>query len=180
MHKIIFMNQNYNFQIFCVFSKFCICTTEYYLFPTTCPRPCRSAVKHPMSHRPRLLLAGHPGAGQTSHLAPAVLHSLECFTVHSLDSAVLFGVSSTSPEEACAQVTPQEAAWSQLLPLLWPLLLWVAVVVWHQSRFKYKSIQKIQPIEDSQSLYRLKAWSLWYYNNRRLSCPWLTSGGDDR
>ncbi|XP_035848864.1 ATPase family AAA domain-containing protein 2-like [Sander lucioperca] len=64
----------------------------------------RSAVKHPTSHRPRMLLAGRPGAGQTSHLAPAVLHALERFPVHSLDSAVLFGVSSTSPEEACAQV----------------------------------------------------------------------------
>ncbi|XP_042372694.1 ATPase family AAA domain-containing protein 2-like, partial [Plectropomus leopardus] len=51
-----------------------------------------------------MLLAGRPGAGQTSHLAPALLHALERFTVHSLDSAVLFGVSSTSPEEACAQV----------------------------------------------------------------------------
>ncbi|XP_070841072.1 ATPase family AAA domain-containing protein 2-like [Chaetodon trifascialis] len=64
----------------------------------------RSAVKHPTSHRPRMLLAGRPGASQTSHLAPAVLHALERFAVHSLDSAVLFGVSSTSPEEACAQV----------------------------------------------------------------------------
>uniref|UniRef100_A0A665U4R6 ATPase family AAA domain-containing protein 2 n=1 Tax=Echeneis naucrates TaxID=173247 RepID=A0A665U4R6_ECHNA len=64
----------------------------------------RSAVRHPTSHRPRLLLSGRPGAGQTSHLAPAVLHALECFTVHSLDPAVLFGVSSTTPEEACAQV----------------------------------------------------------------------------
>ncbi|CAI5686324.1 unnamed protein product [Oreochromis niloticus] len=64
----------------------------------------RSAVKQPTSHRPRIMLAGRPGAGQTSHLAPAILHALEHFTVHSLDSAVLFGVSSTSPEEACAQV----------------------------------------------------------------------------
>ncbi|XP_060915208.1 ATPase family AAA domain-containing protein 2-like isoform X2 [Labrus mixtus] len=64
----------------------------------------RSAVRHPTSHRPRMLLAGRPGAGQTSHLAPAVLHALERFTVHSLDSALLFGVSSSSPEEACAQV----------------------------------------------------------------------------
>lgn len=70
---------------------------------------CRSAVKHPTSYRPRMLLAGRPGAGQTSHLAPAVLHTLERFTVHSLDSAVLFGVSCTSPEETCAQVTPQSA-----------------------------------------------------------------------
>uniref|UniRef100_A0A3Q1IFZ7 ATPase family AAA domain-containing protein 2 n=1 Tax=Anabas testudineus TaxID=64144 RepID=A0A3Q1IFZ7_ANATE len=64
----------------------------------------RSAVKQPTSYRPRMLLAGRPGAGQTSHLAPAVLHALECFTIHSLDSAVLFGVSCTSPEEACTQV----------------------------------------------------------------------------
>lgn len=51
-----------------------------------------------------MLLAGRPAAGQTSHLAPALLHALERFSVHSLDSAVLFA-SSTSPEEACAQVT---------------------------------------------------------------------------
>ncbi|KAM9737810.1 ATPase family AAA domain-containing protein 2-like [Menidia menidia] len=64
----------------------------------------RSAVKNPTSYRPRMLLVGRPESGQTSHLAPAVLHALERFTVHSLDSAVLFGVSCTSPEEACAQV----------------------------------------------------------------------------
>uniref|UniRef100_A0A3P9IKA8 Bromo domain-containing protein n=1 Tax=Oryzias latipes TaxID=8090 RepID=A0A3P9IKA8_ORYLA len=64
----------------------------------------RSAVKQPTSHRPRMLLVGRPGSGQTSHLAPAVLHALERYAIHSLDSAVLFGVSSVSPEEACAQV----------------------------------------------------------------------------
>ncbi|XP_036411233.1 ATPase family AAA domain-containing protein 2-like isoform X1 [Megalops cyprinoides] len=64
----------------------------------------RSAVHQPTSHRPRLLLAGRPGSGQSSHLAPAVLHALERFTVYTLDMAVLFGVSSTSPEEACAQL----------------------------------------------------------------------------
>ncbi|XP_074542266.1 ATPase family AAA domain-containing protein 2-like isoform X2 [Halichoeres trimaculatus] len=85
-----------------------LCSTSISV-PSTSKSPkflhfARSAVRHPTSHRPRLLLAGRPGAGQTSHLAPAVLHALERFTVHSLDSAVLFGVSSTSPEEACAQV----------------------------------------------------------------------------
>lgn len=55
-----------------------------------------------------MLLVGRPGSGQTSHLAPAVLHALERYAIHSLDSAVLFGVSSVSPEEACAQVTPVE------------------------------------------------------------------------
>ncbi|XP_077937141.1 ATPase family AAA domain-containing protein 2-like [Gasterosteus aculeatus] len=64
----------------------------------------RSAAKHPTSHRPRMLLGGPPASGQTSHLAPALLHALERFPVHNLDSAVLFGVSGTSPEEACAQV----------------------------------------------------------------------------
>ncbi|MEQ2198894.1 hypothetical protein XENOCAPTIV_020412, partial [Xenoophorus captivus] len=63
-----------------------------------------SAVKHPTSHRPRMLLAGRSDSGQTSNLAPAIMHALERFTVHSLDSAVLFGFSCTSPEEACAQV----------------------------------------------------------------------------
>uniref|UniRef100_A0A6Q2Y015 ATPase family AAA domain-containing protein 2 n=1 Tax=Esox lucius TaxID=8010 RepID=A0A6Q2Y015_ESOLU len=77
--------------------SFCICTL-------CCHLCSRSATRHPTSHRPRLLLAGHPGAGQSSHLAPAVLHALEKFTVYTLDLAVLFGVSSTSPEEACAQV----------------------------------------------------------------------------
>ncbi|KAJ8395293.1 hypothetical protein AAFF_G00034950 [Aldrovandia affinis] len=64
----------------------------------------RSAVHHPTSHRPRLLLTGRPSSGQSSHLAPAVLHALEKFTMYTLDMAVLFGVSSTSPEEACAQL----------------------------------------------------------------------------
>uniref|UniRef100_A0A673A0L5 ATPase family AAA domain-containing protein 2 n=1 Tax=Sphaeramia orbicularis TaxID=375764 RepID=A0A673A0L5_9TELE len=58
----------------------------------------------PMSYRPRLLLQGRPGSGQSSHLAPAVLHALEKFTVYTLDMAVLFGVSATTPEETCAQV----------------------------------------------------------------------------
>uniref|UniRef100_A0A8C8JXS0 ATPase family AAA domain-containing protein 2 n=1 Tax=Oncorhynchus tshawytscha TaxID=74940 RepID=A0A8C8JXS0_ONCTS len=61
-------------------------------------------LNQPTSYRPRLLLAGRPGSGQSSHLAPAVLHALEKFTVYTLDMAVLFGVSTTSPEEACAQM----------------------------------------------------------------------------
>uniref|UniRef100_A0AAQ5ZYA6 Bromo domain-containing protein n=1 Tax=Amphiprion ocellaris TaxID=80972 RepID=A0AAQ5ZYA6_AMPOC len=79
-------------------------TTPNLLFSYISAASYRSAVKQPTSYRPRMLVAGGPGAGQTSHLAPAVLHAMERFTVHSLDSAVLFGVSSTSPEEACAQV----------------------------------------------------------------------------
>ncbi|XP_034730547.1 ATPase family AAA domain-containing protein 2-like isoform X2 [Etheostoma cragini] len=63
-----------------------------------------SVLSHPTSYRPRLLLEGRPGAGQSSHLAPAVLHALEKFTVYTLDMAVLFGASATAPEETCAQI----------------------------------------------------------------------------
>lgn len=64
----------------------------------------RSVLSHPTSYRPRLLLEGRPGSGQSSHLAPALLHSLEKFTVYTLDMAVLFGASATAPEETCAQI----------------------------------------------------------------------------
>uniref|UniRef100_A0A8B9L7Z9 ATPase family AAA domain-containing protein 2 n=1 Tax=Astyanax mexicanus TaxID=7994 RepID=A0A8B9L7Z9_ASTMX len=64
----------------------------------------RTALQQPTSFRPRLLLCGRPGSGQSTHLAPAILHALEKFTVYTLDMAVLFGVSMTSPEEACAQL----------------------------------------------------------------------------
>ncbi|XP_028984073.1 ATPase family AAA domain-containing protein 2-like isoform X2 [Betta splendens] len=64
----------------------------------------RSVLSWPTSYRPRLLLEGRPGSGQSSHLAPAVLHALEKFTVYTLDMAVLFGTSATAPEETCAQI----------------------------------------------------------------------------
>ncbi|XP_063307159.1 ATPase family AAA domain-containing protein 2 isoform X1 [Pelobates fuscus] len=63
-----------------------------------------NANRQPTSFRPRLLIAGKPGLGQGSHLAPAVIHALEKLTVYTLDLAVLFGVSVTSPEETCAQL----------------------------------------------------------------------------
>ncbi|XP_023272993.1 ATPase family AAA domain-containing protein 2-like, partial [Seriola lalandi dorsalis] len=63
----------------------------------------RSVLSQPTSYRPRLLLEGRPGSGQSSHLAPAVLHALEKFTVYTLDMAMLFGASATAPEETCAQ-----------------------------------------------------------------------------
>ncbi|KAE8599601.1 hypothetical protein XENTR_v10017249 [Xenopus tropicalis] len=63
-----------------------------------------SAHNHPTSYRPRLLLAGKPGHGQGTHLAPAAIHALEKFTVYTADLAVLFGVGATSPEETCAQL----------------------------------------------------------------------------
>ena len=58
----------------------------------------------PVPHRPRFLLAGDEGLGQSTHFAPAVLHSMEHLKVHVLDLPALFGVSSRVPEEACAQV----------------------------------------------------------------------------
>uniref|UniRef100_H3C6D3 ATPase family AAA domain-containing protein 2 n=1 Tax=Tetraodon nigroviridis TaxID=99883 RepID=H3C6D3_TETNG len=64
----------------------------------------RSVLSEPTSYRPRLLLEGRPGSGQTSHLAPAVLHTLEKFPAYTLDVAVLFGSSVTAPEESCAQI----------------------------------------------------------------------------
>lgn len=62
-------------------------------------------LKGPVSYRPRLLLSGQEGGGQTSHLAPALLHSMEHLSVHSLDLPALFGVAARTPEEACSQVT---------------------------------------------------------------------------
>ncbi|KAM3932372.1 ATPase family AAA domain-containing protein 2B isoform 2-T2 [Leptodactylus fuscus] len=63
-----------------------------------------SACHQPTSYRPRFLLCGEPGSGQTSHLAPAVLHVLEKFSVHRLDLPALYSVSAKTPEESCAQV----------------------------------------------------------------------------
>ncbi|XP_038656120.1 ATPase family AAA domain-containing protein 2B isoform X1 [Scyliorhinus canicula] len=64
-----------------------------------------TSVHHqPTSHRPRFLLCGSKGSGQSSHLAPAVLHSLEKFSVHRLDLPAMYSVSAKTPEESCAQV----------------------------------------------------------------------------
>nr|XP_056710645.1 ATPase family AAA domain-containing protein 2 [Euleptes europaea] len=64
----------------------------------------RSVYHQPTSYRPRLLIAGEPGFGQASHLAPAVIHALEKFTVYTLDLSVLFGVGAETPEEKCTQL----------------------------------------------------------------------------
>ncbi|XP_041720951.2 ATPase family AAA domain-containing protein 2B-like isoform X1 [Coregonus clupeaformis] len=63
-----------------------------------------SALHQPTSYRPRLLLAGPPGSGQSSHLAPAVLHHLDKLSVHLLDLPTLYSVSAKTPEESCTQV----------------------------------------------------------------------------
>uniref|UniRef100_A0A8C5I4G4 ATPase family AAA domain-containing protein 2 n=1 Tax=Gouania willdenowi TaxID=441366 RepID=A0A8C5I4G4_GOUWI len=58
----------------------------------------------PTAYRPRLLLAGAPGSGQSSHLAPALLHHLDKLPVHRLDLPTLYSNSAKTPEESCAQV----------------------------------------------------------------------------
>lgn len=63
-----------------------------------------SALQRPTAYRPRLLLAGPPGSGQSSHLAPALLHHLDKLPVHRLDLPTLYSVSAKTPEESCAQV----------------------------------------------------------------------------
>ncbi|XP_077442604.1 ATPase family AAA domain-containing protein 2B isoform X2 [Stigmatopora argus] len=61
--------------------------------------------QQPTSYRPRLLLAGSPGSGQSSHLAPALLHHLDKLPVHRLDLPTLYSTSAAkTPEESCAQV----------------------------------------------------------------------------
>ncbi|KAK3744968.1 hypothetical protein QZH41_008494 [Actinostola sp. cb2023] len=60
--------------------------------------------KNPITYRPRLLLAGKEGGGQTSHLAPAILHCVEHLSVYPLDLPALYGVTARTPEEACSQL----------------------------------------------------------------------------
>ncbi|XP_031438044.1 ATPase family AAA domain-containing protein 2B isoform X2 [Clupea harengus] len=63
-----------------------------------------SAYSQPTSYRPRLLLAGPGGSGQSSHMAPALLHRLEELSTHRLDLPTLYSTSTKTPEESCAQV----------------------------------------------------------------------------
>ncbi|KAM8953246.1 ATPase family AAA domain-containing protein 2B-like [Pelodytes ibericus] len=76
--------------------------------PAAPPKPflhfTMSACHQPSSYQPRLLLSGDLGSGQTSHLAPAVLHILEKFCVHRLDLPALYSGSAKTPEESCAQI----------------------------------------------------------------------------
>lgn len=58
------------------------------------------------TYRPRLLICGNQGMGQSTHIAPALLHAMEHMTVHCLDLPALYGVASKTPEEACSQVWP--------------------------------------------------------------------------
>ena len=62
------------------------------------------AYERPSTHRPRILICGAKGQGQSSHLGPAILHTLEKMPVHRLDLPALYSVSTNTPEECCAQV----------------------------------------------------------------------------
>ena len=57
-----------------------------------------------MTFRPRLLLSGERGQGQSVHLGPALLHDMESLPVYTLDLPALYAVSVKTPEESCAQV----------------------------------------------------------------------------
>ena len=59
----------------------------------------------PAVHCPRLVLCGEKAMGQSTYLGPALLHALEDLPMKTLDLSVLFGSSSKTPEEACAQVS---------------------------------------------------------------------------
>lgn len=64
----------------------------------------RHSSKKPCLYRPRLILEGVAGRGQTTHLGPALLHHLEHLSVHLLDLSTMFCVATRTPEEACAHV----------------------------------------------------------------------------
>uniref|UniRef100_A0A8C8UEP5 ATPase family AAA domain-containing protein 2 n=1 Tax=Peromyscus maniculatus bairdii TaxID=230844 RepID=A0A8C8UEP5_PERMB len=88
----------------------------------------RNACYQPMSFRPRLLIVGEPGFGQSSHLAPAVIHALEKFTVYTLDIPVLFGISTTSPEETCSQTIREAKRTAPSIVYVPHIHLWWEVV----------------------------------------------------
>ena len=58
----------------------------------------------PLPYNPRLILCGLKGMGQTSHLGPALMHTLEDLPIKTLDLSALFASSTKTPEEACIQV----------------------------------------------------------------------------
>ncbi|XP_059178119.1 ATPase family AAA domain-containing protein 2-like isoform X4 [Physella acuta] len=62
------------------------------------------ATSRPATFRPRLMLVGREGQGQTTYIAPAVLHRLESLPVHVLDLPTLYAVTAKTPEESCANV----------------------------------------------------------------------------
>uniref|UniRef100_A0A8C9TT20 ATPase family AAA domain-containing protein 2 n=1 Tax=Scleropages formosus TaxID=113540 RepID=A0A8C9TT20_SCLFO len=123
----------------------------------------RSALHQPTSYRPRLLLVGRPGSGQNSHLAPAVLHALEKFTVYTLDMAVLFGVSSTSPEEACAQIFCEAKRTSPSVLYIPYIHQWWETV---SSAVKATFLSLLQDIPSFAPILLLATCSTYYHINK--------------
>ncbi|GFR98220.1 ATPase family AAA domain-containing protein 2 [Elysia marginata] len=62
------------------------------------------ATTRPTIFRPRLMLVGSEGQGQTTHLAPAIIHQMENLPCHVLDLPTLYAVTAKTPEESCANV----------------------------------------------------------------------------
>lgn len=59
----------------------------------------------PNVFRPRILLHGEGGMGQTTHIAPALLNELEKYPIHTLDLPALFaGAGYRTPDETCVQI----------------------------------------------------------------------------
>ncbi|GFS14982.1 ATPase family AAA domain-containing protein 2-like, partial [Elysia marginata] len=65
------------------------------------------ATTRPTIFRPRLMLVGSEGQGQTAHLAPAIIHQMENLPCHVLDLPTLYAVTAKTPEESCANVRHQ-------------------------------------------------------------------------
>jgi hypothetical protein len=91
----------------------CLVFAHDHNFDADCPSPLptsylllfqRHAYHEPATFRPRLLLVGEQGQGQTTYLAPAVLQHLEGIPVHTLDLPALHSNTAVAAEEALAQV----------------------------------------------------------------------------
>ncbi|KAH9508111.1 ATPase AAA domain-containing protein 2B [Bulinus truncatus] len=64
----------------------------------------RPATRYPSTFRPRLMLVGKSGQGQTTYIAPAIIHKMENLPIHVLDLPALYAVTAKTPEESCANV----------------------------------------------------------------------------
>ena len=56
------------------------------------------------TYRPRLIIHGDDGNGQTAHIGPALLYAMEHLTVYIIDLPSLFGITARAPEEAIGQI----------------------------------------------------------------------------
>ncbi|CAG5120006.1 unnamed protein product [Candidula unifasciata] len=63
-----------------------------------------SATSRPATFRPRMILVGKAGQGQSTYIAPAIVHKMENLPVHVLDLPTLYAVTAKTPEESCANV----------------------------------------------------------------------------